>query len=254
MVDIVTCPEWLKEMPKTDLHCHLGGSVRLDTVLELASNYGIQLPATDRDKLRSEIVYKDKQDKSLASYIKGIKVCESVLIRPEAFQRAAYEICEDAHTENVRVLELRFAPTNYVHDSLRLHDVVESTLDGLRKGAKKFNMLTGLIICGIKSDMKSVREAAEVAVNYQDYGVVGFDLAGREKGYPPKMYREVIMPVLHNFLPVTIHAGEEDTVSSIAEAIIHLNARRIGHAVTLRESTKLVEYANKTRLGLEICL
>jgi adenosine deaminase len=247
------CPAWLARMPKTDLHCHLGGSLRPATIMELADQHGVDLGVRDEDGLKERIVYKNRPEKSLAAYLDGIAICESVLVAPDAFSRTAYEVCEDAHAENVRVLELRFGPTNYGRPDLKLYEIVEATLDGLRRAAEDFGMHTGLIVCGIRTDPAATRQAAEIAVNYQGHGVVGFDLAGKESGHRPRQFTEIIEPVLQNFLPVTIHAGEDDTVASIAEAIIYLNARRIGHGVTIRESTKLFDYVNKTRIGIEVC-
>jgi len=246
-------PKWLLEMPKSELHCHLGGSMRLDTILELADKNGVDLSANDRKALRKRVVFKDKAEKSLPAYLEGIAICESVLRTPEDFERAAYEVCQDANNENVNIMELRFGPTNYVTKSLKLHEIVEGALSGLEKATEDFGMHTGLIICGIKTDMEATKKAAEIAINYQDDGVVGFDMAGKERGYRPKLFEEVIKPVLKNFLPVTIHAGEDDTVASIAEALIYLNARRIGHGVSLRESPRVVRYMDEQRVGLEVC-
>jgi adenosine deaminase len=247
-------PEWLKAMPKTDLHCHMGGSMRIPTILELADKYGITLPSDKTDELKKSIVFKDREVKSLESYLDCIKICESVLVRPEAFRRAAYEVCEDAHNENVKVFELRFGPTNYMREGLKLYDIVEATLDGIKAAARDFSMKTGLIICGIRTDMEATRLAVETAINYQDAGIVGFDLAGKENGHPPKDFRQIMLPVLTNFMPVTIHAGEDGSVRYVAEAFVYLNAQRIGHGVTIRESPRVMEYMDETRKGIEICL
>jgi adenosine deaminase len=247
-------PDWLTAMPKADLHCHMAGSMRIKTLLELADQYGVMLPAQTEEGIRQHVVFKDRPVKSLAAYLDCIKTCESVLVRPEAFKRVAYEICQDAHDENVRVFELRFGPTNYRRDDLKLYEIVEATLDGLNTAARDLAMRTGLIICGIRTDMLATKLAAEIAVNYQGMGVVGFDLAGKENGYPPKDFRDILLPVMLNFLPVTIHAGEEGTVRYVSEAFVYLNAERIGHGVSIRESTKVIEYMNTMRKPIEICL
>ncbi|MDD5191507.1 MAG: adenosine deaminase [Candidatus Nanoarchaeia archaeon] len=246
-------PKWLIEMPKAELHCHLGGSMRLDTILDLASNNHVRIPAKNKEELIKQVVFKNKEPKSLQAYLKGIKICESVLRKPEDFQRAAYEICTDAAKENVKVMELRFGPTNYASKKLKLHEIVEGALDGLKKAETKFNMYTGLIICGIKTNMRATKRAVEIAINYQDRGVVGFDLAGKENKHSPKEFKEIFKPIFNNFLPVTIHAGEEDTVESIKEALIHLHAKRIGHGVSLRENPKIIKYMDSVRIGLEVC-
>jgi adenosine deaminase len=247
-------PLWLREMPKTDLHCHLGGSIRISTLLELASMYGIALPADTPETIFPFVTCKDREKRNLAGYLDAIKLCESVFVSPEAFQRVAYEVAQDAHDEHVNILELRFAPTNYVKHDLHLHEIVEATLDGLSKASKEFDMHTGLIICGIKTDVHATRKAVELATIYQAKGVVGFDLAGKEKDIHLKEFKDLLYPVMRNYLPITVHAGEEDSVNIIEEAVQHLNARRLGHALTLRENTKLYNYVDTTRVGIEICI
>jgi adenosine deaminase len=254
----IIVPDWLKNMPKSDLHCHMGGSMSPALVLELGQKYGVKLPADDLEGITNELVFRRKvakkgMEKSLANYIDCIKIAESVLVRPEAFEKAAYEICKDANSEGVNIFELRFGPTNY-EKHVKIYEAVEATLSGLRIASKEFNMHTGLIICGIKTNIEATARAAQIAVNYQNKGVVGFDLAGKEVGYNPKLFEDVMRPVLLNFLPVTIHAGEEGSVRHIAEALIYLNAERIGHGVALRESTKAFNYIDIRRKGLEICM
>jgi adenosine deaminase len=248
-------PEWLEKMPKTDLHCHLGGSMRVKTIFELAKKNNIKLPADNIEDLRNIIIYKNRAEKSLPSYLKAIAICESVLVNEEAFERTAYEVCEDAHAENVRIFELRFGPTNYVTETLKLHDIMSAVLRGLRKAAKDFDMKIGLIVCGIRTELEATQKAAEIASNFHNkkVGVVGFDLAGKENGHRPILFEKLIKPVHHNFIPVTIHAGEDDNVASIAEAIIYLNAQRIGHAISLKENPKLMRYIDQTRKSIEIC-
>jgi adenosine deaminase len=114
-------------------------------------------------------------------------------------------------------------------------------------------MHTGLIICGIRTNLEATRRAAEIAVNYKGSGVVGFDLAGKERGHRPKTFEKIIEPVLSSTLPVTIHAGEDDTEESIREALVYLNAQRIGHGVSLRQNESLMEYMDRTRVCLETC-
>lgn len=247
-------PDWLKNMPKSDLHCHIGGSMRLETLLDLADKYSVKLPADNPKDLKKKIVHKYNPDKTLSAYLKAISLCESVLVKPEAFERVAYEICEDAHKEGVNIFELRFGPTNYVNEKLRLYEVVEATLSGLKQAKTDFEMQNGLIIIGIRHDTEQkIKSAAEIAVNYQQHGVVGFDIAGKENGYRPRQFREFIDPVYLNLLPVTIHAGEEDTAESILEAVSFLNAKRIGHGIALQQNTKLRDHVNRFRYSIEIC-
>jgi adenosine deaminase len=247
-------PDWLRGMPKTDLHCHLGGSMSIELILELADKYSIPLPAATPEGLREHVVFKNRQHKNLSAYLDCVKICESVLVKPEAFERAAYGVCKDFSEENGRIFELRFGPTNYIRPDLHPYEIMEATLHGLHRAAEDFNMHTGLIVCGIRTDLNATRMAIELAALYHKHGVVGFDLAGKEHGHRPELFKDMIIPVLQNFVKVTIHAGEEDSVGSIAEAIIHLNARRIGHGVPLHESTKLMEHMIDEEFAVEACV
>ena len=247
-------PSWLSKMPKVDLHCHLGGSLRIDTILDLADKNKVDLGIKTKEELENLIVYKNRKNASLADYIAGIKICESVLTTPESFSRCAFEVAEDAARENVNIFELRFGPTNYESTNLKLYEIMEGTLNGLKRASNQYNMHTGLIVCGIRTDIEATKKAVELAANYQDFGVVGFDIAGKENGYRPKLFEKIIKPVLQNFIPVTVHAGEDDSVASIAEALIYLNAQRIGHGVSLLESQKLFNYMDNLRIGVEACV
>lgn len=262
-------PKWIREMWKPELHRHLGGSMRISTLLELASNYGIKLPADTEEGIKDEVVFRRKVKKSnsaiercLEEYLKCIKICESVLVHPDAFRRVAYEVIVDAvRNEHANPIELRFGPTNYVTQKMGLNDIIEAVLDGMKAAdaemtaEAKRDIHTGLIVCGIRGPNKqAVSEAAWLAVNHMDDGVVGFDLAGIEQGHSPKHYVEYIKCVIDNFLPRTLHAGEDETVRGIAEALNYMHAARIGHGLSLLESVKLREYVQKTRVGIEICL
>ena len=244
--------EWLQRVPKTDLHCHLGGGIRLSTILDEAKRQKIDIPGSDEASLRPYVV-KDEAE-SLEDYLTAFKITESVMKDARALERVAYELCEDAHRENVRVLEIRYAPTNYRTPSLQLFRIVEAVLKGIERARKDFDMLAGLILCGMKQDEDSIREAVSLAAEYKGSGVIGFDLAGPEKGFKTKSYEALLEKVFTSFLPVTIHAGEAYGAKSIAEAVIYLNARRIGHGTNLFELQGLAEYVEITGLGLEVCL
>ncbi|MBT5021542.1 adenosine deaminase [Candidatus Woesearchaeota archaeon] len=243
---------WIKKIPKTDLHVHLGGSIRLTTLIDEAKRQGIDLPSTEPDELRQYVVQTDAE--SLEQYLEAFKITESVMKDAEALKRVAYELVEDVAAENGKLIEVRYAPTNYRTDKLKLYKIIESVLEGLQKGEKDFGVHTGLIICGIKTDVEATTEAARATLNYIDQGVVGFDMAGKEYGMRPKNFLKVLQPIFDYMLPLTIHAGEAYGAKSIKEAINYLNARRIGHGTNIFEDPRLVKYAVRTRLPLEICV
>lgn len=244
--------EWIQRLPKTDLHCHLGGSMRISTIIDEARRQGIYLPANSPETLEMHVVKSSAS--SLVDYLGAFAITESVLKDAAALERAAFELVEDAHRENVRILEVRYAPTNYRTPTLKLFQVVESVLSGLQRGSKEYGVHTGLIICGMRNDIEATREAVRLAADYKHEGVVGFDLAGPEHGFPPKQFVSVLAPVFSSFIPVTIHAGEAYGAKSIADAIIYLNARRIGHATNLFELAGLTDYIEITGLALETCV
>ena len=251
-LDAVPDLEWIRRVPKTDLHCHLGGSMRLGTLVDEARRQGITLPAEDPESLAPYVMKADAN--SMEDYLKAFAITESVLKNAQALERAAFELVEDAHFENVKVLEVRYAPTNYRTPSLKLYQVVESVLAGLQRGAREYGVHAGLIICGMRNNLETTREAVRLAADYKADGVVGFDLAGPEHGYPPKQFESVLSLVFSSFIPVTIHAGEAYGAKSIADAIVYLNARRIGHATNLFELQGLTDYIEITGLALESCV
>jgi adenosine deaminase len=248
------CPDWMAHMPKVEIHRHLGGGMRLQTVLELADKFGVQLPAKDEPSLQKIIFDATQPPKSLEKYLAAIKICESVLLQPEAFSRAAYEACDDNHKENVNVFELRFGPTNYKNENQNMHEIMEATLDGLQRGARDFHMHTGLIVCGIRTHPELVKEAADLAAQYKGRGVVGFDIAGPENGNNPGIFRDAMRNVRERVMPITVHAGEVTTAAYIKEAFNELGAERVSHVVSAYQNPDLLEWFDSRRKALEICL
>ena len=171
--------ETLLKLPKTDLHVHLDGSLRISTILEMAEQQKVKLPADDPEGLQKILVVSQSCD-SLEEYLEAFEITLSVLQTPESLFRSAYELAEDAAAENVRYMEVRYSPILHTKNGLRLTEVNESVLQGLKKAEKDFGIQTGIIICGIRSmDPKTSMLLAELVVAYKDRGVVAFDLAGR---------------------------------------------------------------------------
>lgn len=244
---------FIEKLPKTDLHVHLDGSLRLETILDLAERDRIQLPASDADKLR-ESMHIGKVCSSLVDYLKAFDVTLKVMQTEEALFRTAYELAEDAAKENVRYMEVRYSPMLHTARGLRLTTVIESVSQGLRKAERDFGIESGIIICGIRNiSPQSSLEMAELAVAYKNRGVVGFDLAGAEYDYPAKHHRDAFQLILNNNINCTAHAGEAYGPASIAQAIHFCGAHRIGHGVRLREDGGLLNYVADHRIPLECC-
>ncbi|HEX7601939.1 MAG TPA: adenosine deaminase [Polyangiaceae bacterium] len=245
--------ELIEKLPKTDLHVHLDGSLRLRTILELAEKQRVELPTHDEDGLRKEMNLGTNCG-SLVEYLKAFDVTLRVMQTEEALTRIAYELAEDAAKENVRYMEVRYAPMLHTRRGLSLTRVVEAVLEGLRAAQKEHRIESNLIICGIRNvSAESSLEMAELAVAYKNRGVVGFDLAGAEYDHPAKHHRASFQLVRDNNINVTIHAGEAYGPESIAQALHVCGAHRIGHGCRLRENGDLLHYVNDHRIPLECC-
>lgn len=243
----------IEKLPKTDLHVHLDGSLRLATILELADRGKIELPAHDEDGLRKAMNL-GMNCGSLLEYLKAFDVTLRVLQTAESLTRAAYELAEDSARENVRYMEVRYSPMLHTRRGLKLTAVVEAVLEGLRAAQDKYGIESNVILCGIRNvSTESSLEMAELAVAYKNRGVVGFDLAGAEYDHPAKRHRASFQLVRDNNVNVTIHAGEAYGPESIHQAIHVCGAHRIGHGCRLREDGDLLHYVNDHRISLECC-
>lgn len=246
--------EFVQKLPKTDLHVHLDGSVRINTILDLAKKINIQLPTMDPGELRKLIVC-DEHTRSLEEYLRGFDIVNLVLQTKEGLYRAAYELAEDAANENVRYMEVRFSPILHTKKGLKMTEITQAVIDGLRQAEREFPIETGVIICGLRNmDPTTSIKLAELAVAFKNRGVVGFDLAGSEFNYPAKEHKEAFELSLKNNLNITIHAGEAYGPDSIHQAVHYCGAHRIGHGTRLVEDGDLLNYVNDHRIPLEICI
>jgi adenosine deaminase len=278
--------EFLLAVPKTDLHVHLDGSVRLATLIELAREQRIELPSYTEAGLR-ELVFKD-QYASLSEYLRGFSYLVAVLQSEEALERAAYELGRDNQAEGVRYIEVRFAPQLHVHDGMDAVTVLAAVNRGLARAKAEFNARAevtagaeppfeyGLICCALRMfrpefspyyramfdvhrfartkdifAMASLELARSAVVARDRHGlpVVGFDLAGEEAGYPAGDHFKAFMYCQRNFLKKTVHAGEAYGPESIFQAITALHADRIGHGTYLLEADAITDASIVDREG-----
>ena len=248
--------EFLRRMPKTDLHVHLDGSLRPSTILELAAEQGVALPGDPEteEELREEANI-GAYHESLSEYLKAFDLTLMVLQTEEALYRAAFELGEDAARENVRYMEVRYSPLLHTREGLSFPVIVEAVAEGLRAAKRRYGLMSGQIICGIRHiEPKASLRLAELCVAFKNKGVVGFDLAGAEADNPPKDYQEAFDLVRDNNVNLTIHAGEAYGPRSIHQAIHVCGAHRIGHGTRLREDGDLLNFINDHRIPLEVCL
>ena len=242
---------WLRSMPKVELHVHLDGSLRLETVLELAA----QLPDEIRSELPADLAsaLKPADRCSLEEYLQAFDVTTAVLQTSSALERAAYEMVEDLAQENVVYFEPRFAPLLHIEQELKPRDVVTAVLAGLKRGEEAFGVRTGLLLTALKQDSteRSI-EVAQLSAQFRRHGVVGFDLAGPEHDHPPREHADAVAFAHDAKVPVTLHAGEGCCPEQIADAI-DLGARRIGHGVYLFRKPKTEAKAAEQKIPLEMC-
>ncbi len=244
---------FFERLPKTDLHVHLDGSLRLETILELAEQDGIALPGSTPAEL-AKAMHLGENTGSLVEYLKAFDVTLKVLQTEQALVRVARELAEDAARENVRYMEVRYAPMLHTRKGLRLTTVVEAVLEGLWQAKDRFGIESNVIICGIRNiSAESSLEMAQLAVAYKGRGVVAFDLAGAEYDHPAKHHKASFQLVRDNNINVTIHAGEAYGPESIHQALHVCGAHRIGHGCRLREDGDLLHYINDHRIALECC-
>jgi adenosine deaminase len=241
--------------PKAELHCHLDGSLRLSTLLDLATQQDKLhiLPADNEAELASILRQIDDAE-TLEEYLAWFGYSIPVMQTQDALYRIAYELVEDNARENVRYLEVRYGPILHTEEDLSLDKVNDAVLAGLAAGERDFGVRTGLIICGLRDRFESASLAqAELAVRYRNRGVVAFDLAGGEAGNPVDHHRPAFYLAKRSLLSITLHAGESYGPPSIHQALFKCGAHRIGHGVTLREDRDLMQYVIDHRIPLEIC-
>ena len=246
--------EIIKKLPKAELHCHLDGSLRIDTILKLALKHNIKLPSSNKSKLESILVVKDN-NKSLEEYLEKFDIILSILQTPDALTIVAYELAIDCWRDGVRYLEVRYCPELHTKSGMTLPDTVDAVKLGLSKAEKECGIITGIIICSLRNMSSSYSlELSRLAVKYKNNGVVGFDLAGIEENFPAKKHKEAFYLILNNNINTTIHAGEAYGPRSIHQAIHVCGAHRIGHGTRVYEDLDLLNYINNHRIPLEVCL
>ena len=254
----------LQSLPKVLLHEHLDGVLRPQSIIELAKNLDYdQLPTQDTEEL-ARWFHQGANQGSLPKYLEGFAHTIAVMQNEEALERVAYEQAEDLSHDGVVYFETRFAPLFHTRRGLTHQQVVSAVLKGLERGRKDFGISSGLIICAMRN-MDVSLEMAELAVDFRQRGVVGFDLAGEEGGYPPKKHVDAFHYIQRQNFNITVHAGEGFGKESIWQAIQYCGAHRIGHgtrlvddiAVTDGKVVKLgdlAQYVLDKRIPLEICL
>jgi len=244
--------EALGRWPKVELHVHLDGSLRPATMLELAREQRVSLPASTPDALARAL--SGRGAASLEAYLEKYTLTLAVMQTAEALERIAYELVVDAAAEHVRYLEIRYSPLLH-RPALSLAEAIEGPLRGATRAQAETGTRTALVLCAMRNrPPEESLELARAAAAYHGAGVVGFDLAGPESGHPAAVHREAFALAARNGLGRTCHAGETEGPASIHEALKVCGADRLGHATRLVEDDALLEHVVAERVPLEVCL
>jgi len=261
-------PAMIRRAPKVLLHDHLDGGLRARTVVELAADSGYRaLPTTDVDELDRWFVSAASSG-SLERYLETFAHTVGVMQTAAALSRVAAEWAEDLADDGVVYAEARYAPEQHLEHGLRLHEVIEAVQWGLRAGEQRalqagHRIRTGTLVTAMRHAARSM-EIAELAVQYRDEGVVGFDIAGAEDGFPPTRHLDAFEYLRRNNAHFTIHAGEAFGLPSIWEALQWCGADRLGHGVRIIDDItvdgpggpvlgRLAAYVRDKRIPLEMC-
>ncbi|MFQ5557097.1 MAG: adenosine deaminase [Acidimicrobiales bacterium] len=255
--------ERIRRAPKAVLHDHLDGGLRPSTIVELAAETGYTgLPTNDADELASWM-RRGADRKDLNLYLETFAHTVRVMQTPEAIQRVARECAEDLAADGVVYAEVRFGPALHLERGLTVDDAIEAVLDGFAAGSRD-NDLTIRAICSALRHLDGSLEVAQAAVRWRDQGVVGFDIAGPEDGFPPDDHLLAFQYCQRENFHVTIHAGEAYGPRSIWKAIQFCNAERLGHGIRIMEDMshdahggpelgRLAHYVRDRRIPLEVC-
>jgi adenosine deaminase len=253
----------IRTVPKVLLHDHLDGGLRPQTVLELAKQTGYQdLPGDNVAELTKRLT-EGAHRGHLEIYLDAFRHTVAVMQTPEALRRVAAECAEDLAADGVVYAEVRFAPELHTERGLSLDQVVQAVLEGFREGSEGRGITVYALLTAMRTAARSL-EIAELAVRYRDEGVVGFDIAGAEAGWPPSRHLDAFQYLKRENFHITIHAGEAFGLPSIWEAVQWCGTERLGHGVRIADDIqisaegtvrlgRLAAYIRDRRIPLEMC-
>jgi adenosine deaminase len=246
--------QFLKALPKIDLHRHLEGSLRLKTVVELARKHGVDLPSYDVEQLRPlvQVTY-DPPD--FDRYLAKFHILRRVYSAREAIERVAYEAVADAAADNVRYLELRFSPSaQAASHGFSFADTTDWVVAGVQRAQQDFDIIVRLIVALVRHDpIEEAEEITEIAIARQGDGIVGFDLAGQAEKHPAGPFARLFKKAKVAGLNITVHAGEITGAETVTEAVTMLGAQRIGHGIRSIEDSQVCQLLRAENITLEIC-
>jgi adenosine deaminase len=244
-----------RALPKVELHRHLEGSLRLDTMVEIARKHGIEIPA-DVLRLSTLVQVQDEEVFNSQNFLSKFNTLRMFYRTPEVIHRVTREAIEDAAKDNVRYMELRFTPVALSRaERFPLHDVMDWVISSANEAAEKNNIIVRLIASVNRHESTEIAEqVAWLAAEHLDDGVVALDLAGSEADHPAAPFAGIFKEAKQAGLSVTIHAGEWGPASNVREAIEEMGADRIGHGVRILEDPNTTALARERQIALEVCI
>ncbi|KOS60504.1 adenosine deaminase [Lysinibacillus agricola] len=240
-------------LPKIELHCHLDGSLRAETIIDIAQKEEIQLPSFDKDELQKELIA-PLECESLDEYLKRFALPNLVMQSKENLRRITFELFEDATRENVKYLEVRFAPLLHTLQGLGVEEVIQSVIEGMRDAESRYEIKGNIILsCMRTMSAESAFEVVEKGKKFLGNGVVAIDLcASEEESFCKKFVDPIALAKKYGYR-VTIHAGETGIGKNVLEAVEMLGAERIGHGVFIKDCAEAYKIVKERQVVLEMC-
>lgn len=242
-------------LPKVELHRHLEGSLRLTTMLDVARQHGVTVPAS-MFNLSGLVQVQDKDPQTFTNFLEKFKTLRLFYKSPDVIHRVTREAVEDAAKDNIRYMELRFTPVALSRaEGFPLHDVMDWVIASAKEAADEFNVKVGLIASVNRHESPDLAEqVAWLAADHIKDGVRGMDLAGNEAEFPAAPFYDLFKEARQAGLHITIHAGEWGPAQNVREAIEKLGAERVGHGVRVLEDERAAALAKERGTAFEVCV
>ncbi|WP_040205149.1 adenosine deaminase [Neobacillus jeddahensis] len=240
-------------LPKIELHCHLDGSLRPKTIIDIAEREGVRLPSIIEEELLKDLIA-PLDCESLDEYLKRFAIPNLVMQSKENLKRISFELFEDAAKENVKYMEVRFAPLLHTAKGLSVAEIIQSVIDGMRAAESQFDIKGNIILsCMRTMSVESAFEVVEGGKSFLGKGVVAIDLCASEvEGFSERFVKPIALAREYGYR-VTIHAGETGIGKNVLEAVQLLGAERIGHGVFIKDCPEAYAIVKEKQIVLEMC-
>jgi len=239
-------------MPKTEMHVHLDGSLRLETIADLAQLQGVALPVPP-ERL-AEVCVVSGNCRSLVQFLGYFQLPLSVLQTPDALERVTHELCADLAAENVRYVEIRFGPSLHRERGMDLLEIIDAVVGGWRRGQQEFGLTGGVLLSALRHlPPEETMAVARAGLPFLGHGVVGFDLAGDEAHFPVLIHEAPLLWARDAGYGMTVHAGEAAGAQSVRDAVEVIGVSRVGHGVRSEEDRSLLPVLRERRITLDMC-